>query len=474
MPAPSLSPALELRAACGLAWIEPPLLAVLGAAALLLYLGLVRLGRRYPRWAPWIDVAVVVGVALVLRFAFLALYPEPGRAGDSWEYLHRTRLLVSGRADLWTDTRWHAWQTWIRPPGYYLFLAWVLGPFGGTPRTVAAVQAGLSGLTAGFVYLLARPLFGRRAALAAGLLAAFYPEAVTTASRVLTEPLYMALLVPALALLARVSKRPRSAPAAAAGVLFGLASLVRSAPLFYVPGAALLLCLAHPWRRAWRPAAVMVAATVVTVLPWIVRNSKIYGHPMGLDDLTVVNVLQVSPDERYVSAAGLDLSKPSEYRTYYNRLQRANRDRSLSREGGRILLRGLGRAAASPVATARTFGKNLTDYFAPFSDDFLGRIHREPGRCRTAFATDMLNLGLVLVLVLGGAGAILFGRDRRTWPVLFWFVFNALVINLLFHPEVKYRLPTLPVLMAFAGPVAVALVDRARGRRKAQSAPQSL
>jgi hypothetical protein len=46
-------------------------------------------------------------------------------------------------------------------------------------------------------------------------------------------------------------------------------------------------------------------------------------------------------------------------------------------------------------------------------------------------------------------------RDRRGWPLLLWFVFNAAIINLLFHPEPKYRFPTLPVAMVFAG-VAVA------------------
>ena len=88
------------RAACGLLWKEP-----LAAAGLLVLLALaVAVGRRWPgsRSPLWLDCVLLMGLALALRLAYLHAYPEldPGRFGDSWEYLRRSRYLIRGDAVL--------------------------------------------------------------------------------------------------------------------------------------------------------------------------------------------------------------------------------------------------------------------------------------------------------------------------------------------------------------------------------------
>lgn len=447
------------RRACRLPWLEAALLALLAAVLVVARVVLRRrpeLAEWGSRWTPWLDAAAVVAVALAVRWAFLQLYPEPGRSADAFEYLMRSRRLAEGRLSLLHDTRWHAWQTWIRAPGYYLFLAGVLGPLGGTAVTAIRLQAVLSAVAAGATTWMGGRLFGRIAGLVAGLWLALYVEAIASFSRILSEPLYMLLLVPALAALAAVAARPSWRSAALAGALFGLAALVRSAPVYFVPLAALLLLAVHGRRRGWRPAAAMVAAMVAVILPWCVRNSLLYGAPMGIDDLAVANLLQVSPDHRFVPVDDLDLDTARGYRTYYNRLQRANLDRRLGRQGGAVTRATLANLAGHPVRTLRRFGGNLGEYFAPASDaGFFARIHREARRCRAALATDLANFQYLAMLALAVVGAAITRRDRRGWPLLLWFVFNAAIINLLFHPEPKYRFPTLPVAMVFAA-VAVA------------------
>jgi 4-amino-4-deoxy-L-arabinose transferase-like glycosyltransferase len=270
--------------------------------------------------------------------------------------------------------------------------------------------------------------------------------------------------VPALAALAAASARPSVRAAALSGALFGLAALVRSAPVYFVPMAAALLVVAHG-RRALAPAAALVGALALVVAPWWVRNARIYGAPIGLDDLAVANLLQVSPNDRFLAAADLDLASERGWRTYYSRLQRANGDRALSRRGGEILRSTLADLAAHPGETARRFGGNLASYLAPLGDEYFRRIVDERRPCRVAWVTDAINAHYLFVLALGLAGFVLAARDRRSWPLALWFVFNAVIINLLFHPEPKYRFPTLPVPMVFAGFALVRAVGEGSGEQ---------
>jgi hypothetical protein len=263
----------------------------------------------------------------------------------------------------------------------------------------------------------------------------------------------MVFLLAALAALASVSVEPSWRVAALAGALFGLAALVRWAPVYFVPPAALLLFAIHG-RRAWRPALALVAALAAVILPWCVRNARIAGGPFAIDNLVVVNLLQVWPNDRFVPVDDLDLGTADGARIYYRRLKEANRDLELSRRGGEVIRTTLADLAGHPGRTLRRFGRNLRHYFAPASDvGYFGRIHREPDRCRTVLATDVTNFQYLSMLALAVAGAVLAWRRRSGWPLLMWFVFAAVVVNLFFHPEGKYRFPTLPVAMVFAGVV---------------------
>lgn len=449
------------RRACGvLRWETAGSLLLLAVTAAWLR----RLRRRPgpagqpPRWRPWLDAALVAAIATAVRLLFLQVYPEPGRSADAYEYLMRSARLASGKLSFLHDTGWHAWQTWVRPPGYYLFLA-ALRDLGGEVAAIR-LQALACGIAAGATYLAGWRLFGRLAGWAAGLGFALYVESIVTFSRILTEPLYMLFVVPGLAALAWVSVRPDWRPAALAGVLFGLGALVRSAPFWYVPLAALALMAAAGPRRGWRPALAMVGAMALVVAPWILRNSWIAGAPAGIDDLTVVNLLQVNPDDRFVRHSDLDLGTGAGWRTYYNRLQQGNRNGALSSQAGEVARATLAGLAERPGRTAATLGRNLVTHFEIYKTGFFGHTHGERDLCRVRWVTDLMNLQHWALLALAAAGLALTVRDRRTWPLALWLVFNTLVINLLFHPEPKYRLPTIPVAMIWAGAAVAAVAGR--------------
>jgi 4-amino-4-deoxy-L-arabinose transferase-like glycosyltransferase len=446
------------RVACGLLWKEP-----LAATGLLVLLALaVAAGRRWPggRIAPWGDCALILALALALRAAYLEAYPDmdPSRFGDSWEYLQRSRYLLHG-VSFWHDISWHSWQSWIRPPGYYLFLAVFLGPLGGGLTMLAKVQAVLLAATAAAGYLVAYPLFGRGAALAAGLLIAIYPEAITCASWILSDPLALFLTTTALACLSWLAARQSWPLALATGALFGIGCLVRSAPLFFVPLAALLLYLGQRRPRRKAPALALVAATALVVLPWCIRNSILYAKPMGIDDLVIPNFLMAHPDPEILPAElqetgvwGEDSTEMREI--YFGYLWRANRGAPLTRDSGRILGRGLLRMAASPGTTLKRFGLHLGIYFRPFPRFYAAQYLPERRGCPLSTWTDAFNGVYLLVLVLAIPGAVLAIGRRQAWPLIAWVLFFVVVTNLFFYPSYmpgRYRLPIYPVMAALAG-----------------------
>jgi len=451
------------RRACGLLPAEG--LALTGLLALLVLAGVIgRTGRGgTSRRATLFDTALVVAVAFAARAAFVLAFPPDAEHGfpDSWGYLTGAQRLLDGTVPLWGDVGWHNWFTWIRPPGYYLFLAGVLGPIGGTLRTVAWVQAALSAATAGALSLAARALFsrperhgaGRGAALAAGLLFALDPEAITAPAWIVSEPLFVFLLCLGLAALARVTPRSGWRPgwAGAAGAALGLATLVRSAPLFYTVAAALLLVVVHR-RRTWLARAAWLAgAMVLVILPWCVRNSLLFGFPTGVDDITVQNLLQSHPDPDLVPTEGLDLATEEGRIGYRRRVSMANSEHRLSRHTGPILAGGLVRLAAHPAETWDHATEQLAMAFAPFSIGHVGALAGEPPSCSMALWADLMTAVRWLTWALALVGVALEVRRVTTWPVLLWVPFNVLAMVLVFHVELRYMATVVPVAMLFAG-----------------------
>jgi 4-amino-4-deoxy-L-arabinose transferase-like glycosyltransferase len=187
----------------------------------------------------------------------------------------------------------------LRTPGYPLFLAACQVVFGPRLLPVRLAQAALG---AGCVWLVARlvrralpgsvdpPGAAWTAALIAALFAALDPYVVANSALVLSEAVFLPLMLLAqwgLAVLwAPPGERPSLSNRRAAGwaLLTGAASgaavLVRPSWALYVPAVlAAWVGLSGRCRRAaaWR-AALVAVGLVVVMAPWWVRNARVYGR----------------------------------------------------------------------------------------------------------------------------------------------------------------------------------------------------
>ncbi|MCW1429451.1 ArnT family glycosyltransferase [Novosphingobium sp. JCM 18896] len=171
------------------------------------------------------------------------------------------------------------------PPGQSLALAVVFWCFGASTLVVGLFNL-VVGTIAGWLTLdLGKRIFASQAAGRAGLLLlAVYPNAIGYYPLALTEVFYTTLLLGCCWLL--IARRSMMA-LVFAGLLFGLASLVKAQTIIVLPlifaiallrrGRSLRQVLARVPGIAGRTALVgMIAA--LTVLPWTLRNHDAFGQ----------------------------------------------------------------------------------------------------------------------------------------------------------------------------------------------------
>lgn len=184
---------------------------------------------------------------------------QPYQYGDPPRQIFRTPLLPLLLAPL-TQLDW---------PGQAVFLARCLGAVLGT-LTVALVAA------------LAGRIAGTSAALMAAMIAAVYPGAIGMSILVLSEMLFMPLMLGSLLLLLlsyqAQSTLARSTWAVIGGLIAGLAILTRPSWLLFVPFVAIIAMTLDSRRRVHLEIAILATLGICLVMaPWWIRNAGITG-----------------------------------------------------------------------------------------------------------------------------------------------------------------------------------------------------
>ncbi len=232
------------------------------------------------------DAAAVGAVALAVRLAVVAW--AHGRflpTGDGQYYDTFARRLASGRGYTWLWPDGAVTYAAHYPVGYPGLLAAAYAVFGSSAAVAMTVNAFLGAASAFAICALVstpdttRP--GRVRSAAAGLAVALHPALVPYTAAVMTEAVTASLLVIAASLAARVRRGgSRGASIAAAGVVMGLATLVRPQSLLLAPLLGVFAVPLPtgtspfaPWaRRALASGLVLTAVALASVAPWTARN----------------------------------------------------------------------------------------------------------------------------------------------------------------------------------------------------------
>lgn len=404
-----------------------------------------------------VAVWLAVAVGLVLRLAFGLLYwTGKPLTHDEREYLSIAANVAAGRGfdpQLPGEPEHALADRFDRAPLYPLFLA-PLVPFDGSlregrlpgevPVAVKVAQAVAGAATIWLIALLARRSGGTRGAVAAAWLAALYPPLVWIGAYALSEAVAAAMTMAAVAVLARVTDRSRReagpcaprGPVLAAGVLAGLATLVRPSTLVAIPLAAGWLA----FRRRPALALLLVAGAAAAIAPWTLRNLRVHdrvvlvsaqggvnfwigNHPLAIGDgdLAANPQLKLANLELRARHPGLDAVQlePVYYREAFDWIAR------------------------EPVAWAVLVAKKAFYTIVPVGPSY--RLHSA-----LYYWASVVPYLLLLPLAIRGARATAYGP----WPpvALSIFLLSAVVTSLVFFPHERFRLPIIdPALVVLAG-----------------------
>ncbi|MHC4253237.1 MAG: hypothetical protein ACYS9X_29305 [Planctomycetota bacterium] len=402
----------------------------------------------------------VLAAALVVRLVWALSRPEQFTFPDSGRYHGVARNIVSGRGIVVSRAYAH-----LLPggrddvevyyahsdPGYSVFLAGLYTVGLDSRRAVRAVQALLDTATVILVMLLARRLFGRRAGVAAGAVAALEPLLVFFTGMILTEVLFTLLLTGSVVALA-ASRRGATdeAPggesdgkpgvrwmlaAAAWGALAAAGSLVKSAFFMFLPLVAVadVVVARGPRRRARLRAQLIALGVWAAVLaPWTIRNAVLLGEFVPTTTRNGIAFYgSLAPD----ATGGWDPccdSWPSEEMAP---LDEVGRDRMLRGRAWESAARG-------PL---RTLGLAFIKEARLWSPVPWARAYREAKYWAVGIAS------FVLLVVAAAVGAVLGRRDwRRWWPALAPAAYLT-ILMLVFAGSVRYRVPAHAALAVLAG-----------------------
>jgi hypothetical protein len=220
---------------------------------------------KVDRWR--LGLVVVGAVALAAGLAVVDSRPV-GVVHDDAMYVILARSLASGEGYRFLNLPGAPAATHF-PPGYPALLAllsWLVPPFPASVVAFKAVNAMFLAAAAVLVTRAARErAVGAAWAVALGVTAAVSIPLLVLGSMVLSEPLFLALLLALLPALESFAERRSSlGRAMALGAAVAACTLVRSHGIVLVPAVMIVLVA----RRRWRDAGLVGAAAVVCLLPW--------------------------------------------------------------------------------------------------------------------------------------------------------------------------------------------------------------
>ncbi|MFP4027796.1 MAG: glycosyltransferase family 39 protein [Candidatus Brocadiia bacterium] len=372
----------------------------------------------------------------------------------------------------------------FRVPGYPLFLSLTFA-ISKNPAFVCLLQVVMGVAVCALVWRLAHRLFGRKYAIPAAAFQSVSVVSIVYSCRVLSETLFTLVFLAQLNLLydiydSRMSGE-NAAPATMGGILMGALAYLRAIilPIAFLP--VLLLCT----RKQWRTAAIFAAATLLTILPWYLRNATRADY-LHFSSVGAINLY------RYNAAALISRRKKETFGKVQEGIDRelalretqAQTARYAMRKGRKVILQ-------YPIQYAWLHLKTVPTNLLPAAGDLFRAWGVEIGgsgtlhvlRTRGLLAAirnyfggkwGWLVLALPLIILLGvsyvlgltGAIAGLIRESDRIFIVfLGLLLFYFLVLpGAAAHP--RFRVPVAPLISVFAGYGMWCMIEKIRRKRQ--------
>ncbi len=379
------------------------------------------LPRRHGR-KTLILLALIAVLGLGVR-AVAVVRPVANPADDSHAYYALAKALYEegsyGEPGFENSSDWS--------PGAPLLYAASLYATGGAHEGTARIVEALMGVAAILVvFLLGERLGGRWVGLLAAFAVAVYPPFIHSTGELMSEPPAILTLPAAVLAFLWAGEQERLRAWLLPGLLFGLTAMFRPEYLLvaaaFVVLAAIRVGLARGWKPGLAGAALLLAALLLPIVPWTIRNLDVLGR--------VVPISTGSGKALYV---GTYLPADGEYQRVKALLYERYDHRSLPPNSEALnevdpvplFNRVANRYPDLPrdSALGKIGKQNFSKYFGEDPFGYLAMTARKVGRMWSSGVGAAMDSTpgravQILLVALGLAGFVLLGVRRRRWELI--------------------------------------------------------
>lgn len=421
--------------------------------------------------APWGPLAALTALGVLIRLLLLWLSGEPELQSDEANYVYLA--LMWERFGVYLDQHRFLW-----PPAYTFYLGAAFEAFGDRGLLAARIGQALASASIGLTTMLfAYRLFGRRAAVTAGLIWVAYLPLAVFSHLLWNETLFLAVFLPGLYQVMRVSQGDVGRVdlrLIMAGVAFAIALLLKESPTYLLPALAGLLWLGPEERlEGFRRASLLLLTTAVILVPWGLRNQEVYGRFVfsgasigenaynGLNasyrnfDLIALDTERMRRDQPSITGAARQWFIQAEDGTQW---ERAEEVPNVVERSDVQVSRGLEYAREHPGWFVRSRLKKLADLATPMSfyTRHMALGHYDQGLLGGNILRKASGIwamaGPLLILPLGIYGLFALMRWNRQGLVPAMTILYVVGTSLLVAMS-RFRTPAEPLLIALAAGV---------------------
>ncbi|MCA9363079.1 glycosyltransferase family 39 protein [Candidatus Kaiserbacteria bacterium] len=219
-----------------------------------------------------VTISGLIVLSSILGIIALSVLPSFPVIADSIKYDTLAKHLLSDGTYLYLEGI-------IYSPGYPVFLSFVYGLFGTAFNTVYAIQFLLLGATSAFIYLIAYRQLSLPywVSLGVALMVMFWPYMILYSMLLMTEVLYIFFIVSTAYFLMNFSKELDLRSGITAGVLLGVATLIR--PIVILLPFWVIFFFILFYRKkvlmnklAIKRVVIAVLAFLIVLTPWTLYN----------------------------------------------------------------------------------------------------------------------------------------------------------------------------------------------------------
>lgn len=370
-----------------------------------------------------------------MRLSFIAFHQRP-LISDEKEY-DQLAWNLSTKGTYSYDSG----PTAYRPVGYPAFVGAIYYVVGHHPIAVKFLQALLDLITVFLLYHLLDG-FSKRTRLLGTASWAFYPPAILFANFLMSETLFVFLLVASFVILKSLDARPPSL-FFLLGMLMGILVLIK--PNFIIFLVALPLML-FKTKIFLKQIALVVAGFLILVAPWLIRNYVSFGSFSFSSNGGINLLIGNNPN----TTGAYVINYPEEI--LQNAKQEFEADRMAFRYATKYIVE-------HPVTFTANGVKKLAHLFESEGGLLVWSFHENPEDAATRYSAKyasislmlnaLLNLPYALLLIFGVIGFAATPRDKFWWLTTLFFV-SWVATHVIFFGGGRFHFPLMPFFVFFA------------------------